>query len=173
MKKLFLSIMVLLTSTQARAELQTVPYIDVARYLGTWYEISRNILPFAGDCQCARQVLGVKSNGNVSVFNSCNFGSVRGPLRQISGEAVNDDPTSNSKFTVDFNLPTKGKYWVIGLAADYRYAVVSDPSMRSLYILSKTPKLDLASYEEARALAARQVDTSKLQITEQDGCTYP
>jgi len=117
--------------------------------------------------------LGVKENGNVSVFNSCNFGSVRGPLRQISGEAVNDDPSSNSKFTVDFNLPTKGKYWVIGLASDYRYAVVSDPSKRSLYILSKTPLLDAASYQEAVAIAARQVDISKLQITEQAGCSYP
>lgn len=35
--------------------LQTVPFVDVQRYLGTWFQISRVILPFEGDCACAQQ----------------------------------------------------------------------------------------------------------------------
>lgn len=171
--KFYLLLMTVLLPWTANAELKTVPYVDVSRYLGDWYQISRNLLPFEGDCYCARQRLTLRDDGNVGVYNSCNDGSVNGPVRDISGFATNDDPATNAKFTVDFNLPQKGKYWVIGLADDYSYAIVSDPSMRSLYILSKTPSLSAALYEEAVKKAAEQVDTSKLLPTVHEGCTYP
>ena len=172
MKYLFSFLFVLL-SPSAHAALETVPYVDVSRYLGDWYQVSRNVLPFEGDCYCSRQRLSLREDGNVAVYNSCNVGSVTGPLSEISGVAISDDTESNAKFTVDFNLPNKGKYWVIALDTDYRYAVVSEPSGRALWVVSKTPVLAPELYEEAVAQAARQVDISKLVSTVQAGCSYP
>lgn len=154
-------------------ELKTVPYVDVSRYLGRWYQISRNPLPFEGDCACAQQTLSANADGTVGVYNSCNDKTPDGVLREIRGFAVNDDAESNSKFTVDFFLPQKGKYWIIGLDSDYRYAVVSDPSRRSLYILSKTPFLAPDLFAKAVRTAEVQIDTSKLLSTEHYGCSYP
>jgi len=177
MKRMFRLTLVLfplmLVSFSARAELETVPFVDVGRYLGDWYQIARNPLAFEGDCYCARQRLSLREDGNVGVYNSCNDAGINGPLREISGFATNDDPKSNSKFTVDFDLPHKGQYWIIGLDKDYRYAVVSDPSLKSLYILSKTPALSQELYNEATGLASRQLDISKLRGTVQLGCSYP
>jgi apolipoprotein D and lipocalin family protein len=34
-----------------------------------------------------------------------------------------------------------GDYWVIGLADDYRYAVVGEPSREYLWILARTTRL--------------------------------
>jgi len=155
----------------ARAQLRTVPYVEVERYLGTWYQIARNPLIFEGNCICSRQVLSL-GQGRVDVYNSCNEPTT-GALREIRGFATNNDPSSNAQFTVDFGLPQTGQYWIIGLDVDYRFAVVSDPSLRSLYILSKTPALAPELYEEAVALAAEQMDVSKLQLTPQAGCAYP
>lgn len=160
-------------SVSASAEMVTVPSVDLSRYAGTWYQISRNILPFETDCLCARQILSGRADGTIGVYNSCNNLTVDGPLREISGFATNDDPASNSKFTVDFGFPRKGTYWIIGLDSDYRYAVVSEPTGTALYILSKTPSLDPALYQEALATAARQVRTDRLVTTLQNGCTYP
>jgi apolipoprotein D and lipocalin family protein len=159
-------------ASESKPELQTVPYVDVSRYLGAWYTISRNPLIFEGKCVCSRQVLGVTSSGRVSVYNSCNE-YMGGPLREISGFADNQDPKTNAKFIVDFNLPHKGSYWIIGLDKDYRYAVVSDPSRMSLYILSKTPDLAPDLYQAAVAEVAGQIDVSKLEPIVQQGCTYP
>lgn len=154
--------------------LETVPYVDVKSYLGTWYQIARNPLPFEGDCACSQQTLGLDTVKNhVTVYNSCNDKTPAGVLRDIRGFATSDDPVSNARFTVDFGFPQKGQYWIIGLGANYEYAVVSDPSRRSLYILSKTPTLDPALYVEALGKAQAQLDTSKLLITEQNGCSYP
>lgn len=153
--------------------LQTVPFVDPAKYGGTWYTISRNVLPFENGCVCAQQKLSLRKDGNLNVYNSCNNQTVNGAIREISGVAYNDDLVTNARFTVDFSLPVKGQYWIIGLADDYQYAVVSDPALRSLYILSKTPTLDQALFDEAVAKAATQIDTSKLEAMNQTGCTYP
>lgn len=154
--------------------LQTVPFVDVQKYLGTWYQVSRVVLPFEGDCACAQQTLGLDtSKGVVTVYNSCNDKSPSGRLREIRGFATNDDPQTNSKFTVDFGLPQTGKYWIVALGANYEYAVVSDPDRKSLYILSKTPELDPALYQEALVKASLQLDTSRLVPTIQNGCSYP
>jgi apolipoprotein D and lipocalin family protein len=167
------TILLSLFAAMAFADLQTVPQVDVSRYVGTWYSIAKNPLFFQKGCVCSQQKLSLLPDGTVGVYNSCNIGSITGPLNSIEGIATSTDPLTNAKFVVDFNLPNKGDYWIIGLDIDYRYAVVSDPSMKSLYILSKTPTLSEDLYNQAVAEAAKQVDTSKLEMTLQQGCTYP
>jgi apolipoprotein D and lipocalin family protein len=154
--------------------LETVPFVEVSKYLGRWYQIQRNVLPFEpANCVCAQQTLSVLPSGLVGVYNSCRVGTPDGALREISGTATNDDPNSNSRFTVDFGLGYTGQYWIIGIADDYRYAIVSDPKRYSLYILSKTPTLSEADLLEATSMAARQVPTDKLVSTDQTNCQYP
>lgn len=162
-----------LLGMSARAEIKTVPYVDPAMYLGTWYQIARNPHPFETGCVCARQVLSALQTGEIGVYNSCNLNTVNGPLSEIRGIATNDDPATNSKFTVDFNLPKKGQYWIVGLDEQYRWAVVSEPSQKTLYILSKTPTLAPDLYQAAVDKAAQQIDVSQLSLTEQNGCHYP
>ena len=162
-------------SFEAKAEIQTVPYVDVNRYLGDWYQIAHVPLWFEGisDCPCARQRLAVTAKpGVVSVLNTCT--KTDGSLYSIAGTARNDDRTTNAKFTVNFEgVPFAGSYWIIGLDPDYRFAVVTDRSGGSLYILSKTTTLSQELFDRAVAIARQQLDTSQLQVTRQTGCSYP
>lgn len=164
--------LILAIPQNVHAQLRTVPYVDIAQYAGTWYQIARNPLIFEGNCICSRQVLAGAEDGRISVYNSCNEPTT-GEIREIRGFASNNDPMTNAQFTVDFGLPHKGQYWIIGLADDYSYAVVSDPSLLSLYILSKTPTLSDELYEEAIMKAAEQVSVQNLVMTPQENCVYP
>ncbi len=159
-------------SNHAQAQLQTVPYVELSKYAGTWYQIAHKPLIFEGKCVCSRQILSPLEDGRVGVYNTCTEPVTR-ELRSISGVATNNDPRTNAQFTVDFGLPRTGQYWIIGLGENYEYAVVSDPSLISLYILSKTPELSAELYEEAIEKADRQVDLSKLELTVQKDCEYP
>jgi apolipoprotein D and lipocalin family protein len=61
-----------------------------------------------------------------------------------------------------------GNYWVIGLAPDYRYAVVGEPSREYLWILSRTPALaeqDRKTIDEL--LRTQGYDPAKLVATPQ------
>lgn len=178
MKTIFLFLVLLGLNTQATSlvnnDLKTVDYVDPLQYIGRWYQIARVPLAFEPEvCACAQQTLGLNDNGTISVHNSCNQNTPSGKLLEIRGYAVNDDPKTNARFTVDFGLPRTGQYWIIGLAENYQWAVVSEPSRKSLYILSKTPSLDAEQYNLALSSAAVQVDTRGLKITQHDFCTYP
>ena len=173
MKKIFLvTIAALLMSPKLFAAIHVVEQVDLNRFIGTWYEIARNPIIFEPKCACAQQKLGQLDTNTVSVYNSCNVGSIGGKLSEIRGTATPVDGLS-SKLAVDFGFFWKGDYWVIALDPEYKYAVVTDRFGYSLYILSKTPTLDSALYAKALASAETQVKTDRLVVTPQEGCTYP
>lgn len=172
MKKYFFAFIIFWTGS-VQAQLETVPSVDVTKYLGIWYQVAGNPLPFDRDCFCSRQKLSLREDGNVDVYNTCNIGSVEGALSEIKGVATSLDSVSNSKFEVDFGLPFKGQYWIIGLDPHYQYAVVSDPTKNSLFILSKTPSLDPILYQLALDEAQKQVSLDKLVPMTQLNCQYP
>jgi apolipoprotein D and lipocalin family protein len=175
MSKMLFSMIALLlpfTMVQAEENLQTVPYVDLSAYAGTWYQVAGIPQPFDKDCVCNRQVLTAQDDGTVGVRNTCNLKAPGGPLLSISGTATVVDTTTNAQLKVDFGMPEPGDYWIIALDREYRYAVVSEPSKKALFILSRTPVLETALYERAIDQAAAQVDTSALKITEQKNCSY-
>tara|TARA_B100001248_G_scaffold261335_2_gene252189 strand:+ start:18818 stop:19351 length:534 start_codon:yes stop_codon:yes gene_type:complete len=155
--------------------IETVEYVDLSRYVGTWYQVANKPQWFEPDvCVCARQSLTPLESGLVGVYNSCNEDGPKGKINDIQGTAENDDPQTNSKFVVDFGLPFKGSYWIIGLDEEYRWAVVSDKRGRSLYILSKTPYLAEDLYQAALEAASQQVSLEGLEETYHgEDCAYP
>jgi len=58
------------------------------------------------------------------------------------------DPELSAKLKVSFFPLFEADYWIIDLGPDYEYAVVGEPSRRFLWILSRTPNMDEAVYEE-------------------------
>ena len=158
--------------------LEPVDFVNPAKYLGRWYQIARNPLPFEPiNCVCTQQTLTIAGESEagpiVGVHNSCNVGTPDGPIREIRGTATIDDLNSNSTLTVNFNVGPLGKYWIIGLDPYYRWAVVSDPERRSLYILSKTPTLNNTLYRRALRAAKKQNSLDKLLVTSHRNCAYP
>lgn len=162
-----------LDSNARSGEMKSVESVDLSRYAGTWYQIARKPVIFEAGCVCSRQVLTPAADGRIEVYNTCNFRKLDGSVRDISGFASVVEGTGNAQLKVDFGLPWKGDYWIIALDPEYRYAVVSDPARRSLYVLSKTPELSDDLYEQAVASVADQVEVAKLKKTPQAGCTYP
>ena len=75
---------------------------------------------------------------------------------------------ANEKLKVQFFWPFRGKYWIIDLAPDYSYAVVSHPNRKYLWILSRTPKMEDTIYQGILSrLKENGFDLSKLSITVQ------
>ena len=49
-----------------------------------------------------------------------------------------------------------GDYWILELTADYGAALVGAPSREYLWVLSRTPQLEDATYQQLVATAAAQ-----------------
>ena len=140
--------------------LQTVPSVDLKQFQGRWYQIA--YYPNTFQRQCVANTTAdyrLLMTGQVEVINTC--GTADRGTSQVIGAARVKPPkffgipvakgTDTSKLEVRF-APTFlawlnavwAPYWVIQLADDYRYAVISEPQQEFLWILSRTPYLDPA-----------------------------
>lgn len=135
--------------------LPTVAKVDLERYLGRWYEIARFENSFETDCVGVTATYGRKPDGSISVTNRCLLKTLDGEESVAEGTARIVDPATNARLAVTFFWPFEGDYWVIGLADDYSWALVGEPSGRYLWILARTPQIspelraDLVSRLEA------------------------
>jgi len=148
--------------------LQTVPYVDLAKYAGKWYEIAAFPQRFQKGCTCTTAEYTATDKGYIMVENRCNRDSVNGKSSYVRGKAFVAENSGNAKLKVQFLWPFRGKYWIIDLAADYSYAVVGHPNRNYLWILSRTPQMDTVIYRQILLrLTEKGFDISKLVSTMQ------
>ena len=174
--KIFFLILCLLFTMNTQAQdksiqpLEVVPSVDLARYIGTWYEIAR--LPNGFQKKCVSDVTAnytIRDDGQIKVVNRCRcedgtFAEAEGRARKASS----DGP--NTKLEVRFApaflsfLPfVWGKYWIIDLAEDYSYAVIGEPSRVYLWVLGRSPKLNEEQFNEIiERIKIKGYDVSKL-----------
>lgn len=136
------------TTTQRRGlpPLETVPKVELNRYLGSWFEIASFPQSFQRGCTGTQATYSLKDNGEIEVKNRCNKDSLDGPESIAIGRARVTDTTTNARLEVSFFGPFWAPYWVIQLGDAYEYAVVGHPSRDYLWILSRRPTMDPEVY---------------------------
>lgn len=122
-------------------ELKTVAHVDLERYLGKWYEIARYDHRFERGCSEVEAIYTKRDDGMIGVLNRC-FIKEDNKTKEAHGRAKVVDEETNSKLKVTFFWPFYGNYWIIELAEDYRFVVVSEPKKEYFWILSRTPVME-------------------------------
>lgn len=168
----------------APAPLQPLPSLEVAPYMGTWYQVlwipNRFQKQCVADTSATYRDLG---NGTVEVINRCRRAdgktdSVTGLARPPAGVSrIEAGKLQPARLEVSF-LPAWlrwtgigwGAYWVVDLAPDGRYAIVSEASREYLWVLARQPALTLQDNAAIRTkLQALGFDLGKLQVHPQSG----
>jgi lipocalin len=148
---------------------KVVEKLEVQKYLGTWYEIARY------DHSFERGLVGVTANyalredGKIKVVNSGYKNNFEGKFSQAVGKAKIPNPQdAPAKLKVSFFLFFYGDYYVLELDNDYQWAVIGSSSDNYLWILSRTPQMDTALYQELlERIKNRGYDLSSLIKVEQ------
>lgn len=155
----------------AKAATVPVPYVDLQKYTGTWYEIASIPQSFQRGCSCVTAEYTQKKDGNIAVVNSCLKDN---KLKKVKGTAYVVNTTTNSELEVGFFLEFlpifRGEYWIIMLDQGYQYAVVSNKKGSTLWILSRTPTMSKETYDHIIDTIQTQVDVSKIVPMEQNNC---
>jgi lipocalin len=103
---LLVGVLIALNADKAQSYLTTelqepvpVPHVDLAKYLGAWYE--QSVIPYYFERNCIKTIANYSLNPDgksVKVYNTC----VRnGQLVSGTGKAVPEDST-NAKLKVEF-----------------------------------------------------------------------
>ena len=144
-----------------------VPFVDLARYAGTWYEIASYPNRFQKGCADTSATYTLLPGGPIEVVNRCTRG---GKPDSVKGTAKVADPATNAKIKVTFFWPFSGNYWIIELGEGYDYAVVSEPGREYLWVLGRARRMDDAVYAGiVERLREKGFDTGRLVRTVQSG----
>jgi apolipoprotein D and lipocalin family protein len=140
--------------------LEVVPYVELKKYLGKWYEVAHLPFRFEDDCTDITATYSLSKDGSVSVLNEC---LRNGKLKQAKGKAKVVEKNTGAKLKVTFFWPFSADYWIIDLGKDYDYAVVGTPSRKYLWILSRTPRMDDKLFSQlAESAKSKGFDVNKL-----------
>ena len=118
-----------------------VAQVDLSRYLGLWYEISRLPFHWQKGCFATTATYTLREDGRLRVLNRCKDGGLEGAERSAEGVAWVVDSPANARLKVQFFWPFRGDYWVLALDPEYAWALVGTPDYEYLWLLSRTPTL--------------------------------
>jgi apolipoprotein D and lipocalin family protein len=150
------------------SEPEVVGYVDLERYLGTWYEIASFPQSFSKGCFASQAKYSPGKNGKIRVVNTCRKNSFEGKESRVSGNAKVVDKKTNAKLKVTFFWPFSGDYWIVALDSEYQWAAVSGPKKDTLWILSRTRQMDPRLFESiVTELASRGYEVGQLELTPQ------
>lgn len=159
-----------LSHTNANDNLPTVSYLDLNKYTGKWYEVSRLPNSFQKKCLTSTADYGIFSNHELTVLNTC-F-KKKNKVSTIKGIATIKDLNTNAKLGIKFKtwyswLIPEGKYWVMALvggeSGPYQMSLVGTPDRKYLWILARSSQVEPEQIVKLKNLAQKYgFDVSKM-----------
>jgi apolipoprotein D and lipocalin family protein len=155
--------------------LQPLASLDVPSYMGTWYQVAWFPNRFQKQCVSDTQAqYRQRDDGRIEVLNRCRLADGRldeaSGIARPAGSTLRDQRLSPATLEVSFLpallrwIPAWGSYWLVALADDGRYAVVSEPQRQYLWVLARAPRLSADDEATIRSLLTRQgFDLSRWQ----------
>lgn len=116
---------------------ETVPYVDIDRYMGLWYEIGR--YPLRAEKGATHVTIeNIRYNDHVKIINTH---IKRGKQQKIVSKAFIIPNSGNAKLKIQLFWPFNSDFWIIELDRDYQWAVISNQKQSCLWILYRNPKI--------------------------------
>lgn len=159
----------------------TVTSLNINQYVGNWYQVygDRFVMStFERGGRCITADYQLIGSNNVSVHNSQL--DAEGNKQEIYGYAFISDKNKPGQLTVHLNGQGNAPYWIyaLGPVVDglYDYAIVSDPTKTSLFVLARDVDRFYDLYEN---LVLQHLQTlqftglrNKPVKTDQSNCRY-
>ncbi len=137
------------TPISSRDRALLVPRVDLERYTGLWYQVGRYPNNFqSGDCAVSTAEYRLDDKGRILVLNRCweaRYGGEWSSQVRAVGRPADE---TGSRLLVTFFKVFTANYLIIELdEVDYRWAAVSTPKKKNLWILSRSPSLPEETFQ--------------------------
>ncbi len=123
---------------------QPVRGFELERYLGTWYEIARLDHSFERGLSQVTAEYSLRDDGGVRVVNR-GYSELDREWREAVGKAFFVEDADQGYLKVSFFGPFYGSYVVFELDQEgYEYAFISGPDTSYLWLLARSPTVNVA-----------------------------
>lgn len=150
-------------SNNAQA-MQTVPFVDIERFMGDWYVIAN--IPTFIEKRATNAIESYRQNSKGQIETTFTFfqdnPSGRKKVYKPTGFIYNSE--TNAEWRMQFIWPFKAPFLIIDLDDDYSYTVIGVPNRKYVWIMSREPILSDDIFSEiTQKLAVIGYDISKIQ----------
>ena len=146
------------------AEMKTVDYVDIERFMGDWYVIANIPTFLEKDAHNAVETYRLDDDGTIATTFTFRKGDFDGKRKEYNPRAFIQDTDTNARWGMRFVWPIKADYRIVYLDDDYTQTVIGRQSRDFVWIMARTPSIPDEDYERlVDFIGTFGYDMSKLQ----------
>jgi apolipoprotein D and lipocalin family protein len=145
-------------------EMKTVDYVDIDRFMGSWYVIANIPTFLEKEAYNAVETYSLNEDGTIATNFTFRKGGFDGKVKEYNPKAFIQDTESNALWGMRFVWPIKADYRIVYLDEDYTQTIIGRQDRDYVWIMARTPTILDADYDTLVTLVeSLGYDTSKLQ----------
>ena len=149
-KKIFpgvLAALFLAACNSDEAELATVEYVDLERFMGPWYVIANIPTALEKGAHNAVETYSLNDDGTIATHFTFRKGGFDGKRKDYNPKGFVQDTDTNALWGMRFIWPIKSDYRVVWLDEDYSMTVVGRQARDYVWIMARTPTIADEDYD--------------------------
>ncbi|MET0534868.1 MAG: lipocalin family protein [Steroidobacter sp.] len=139
-------------TTPTQPSLQTVPWVELQRFMGDWYVIGHIPTPIEKGAYNAVESYKLNEDGTIATTFTFNQDALDGPVKKFTPKGFVRNQATNAEWGMQFAWPVKADYKIVYLDEDYQQTIVARDQRDYVWILARTPDVSSTDYD---ALASR------------------
>ena len=149
---------------QTMNPIDTVPSVDLNRFMGDWYVIANIPTFIEKDAYNAVESYRLAEDGTIATTFTFNKGGFDGPLKTYNPRGFIRDKESNAVWGMQFIWPFKAEYRIVFLSEDYTTTVIGRSKRDYVWIMARKPAISDEDYAFIlEFLKAQGYNISKVQ----------
>ena len=148
----------------ALPKLETVPHVDLKRFMGDWYVIANIPTFIEKGAHNAIESYRLEPDGTIATTFTFNAGGFDGKPKKYTPHGFVVDTTTNALWGMQFIWPIKADYRITYLADDYSQTVIGRQKRDYVWIMARTPSISDDDYNKLIGFIGSQgYDVNRIQ----------
>lgn len=144
--------------------MKTVNFVDIDRFMGSWYVIANIPTFLEKDVYNAVETYSLNDDGTIATNFRFRKGSFDGKAKEYNPKGFILDQETNALWGMRFLWPIKADYRIVYLDDDYKQTIVGRQARDFVWIMARTPTISDQDYAQlVSVVESLGYDTSKLQ----------
>ena len=145
-------------------EMKTVEYVDLERFMGSWYVIANIPTFLEKGAHNAVETYELDDDGSIKTTFTFRKGGFDGEQKEFNPRGFVTDETSNALWGMRFVWPIKADYRIVYLDDNYSQTIVGRQKRDFVWIMARTPTLSDTDFEMLmQRSAALGYDVTKIK----------
>ena len=129
------------------ADMKTVDYVDLERFMGDWYVIANIPTFLEKGAHNAVESYALNDDGTIDTTFVFRDGSFDGELKRYNPKGFVRDTQTNATWGMRFIWPIKADYRIVYLDDDYSTTIIGRQKRDFVWIMAREPEIPEQDYQ--------------------------